>query len=598
MVDFQLGSTFLDSARGTAFRVWAPNASSVSVTGNFNNWSDTANPLTKNGDYWSGVISNAKVGDEYEYVIVNRETGSKHHKMDPYAKDVTSSDPNSGRSIIVDSKFDWGVDSFQTPAWNEMVIYELHIGTFNDLPGNKPGTFRDAINKLDYLVDLGINAIQILPFFEFREDYSWGYNPSNIFAVESAYGTPLEFKQLVKEAHARGIAVIYDVVYNHFSRDDLDLWQFDGWSKNNKGGIYFYNDWRSKTPWGDTRPDYGRPEVRKYIRDNVFMWLEEYQVDGLRWDSTVNIRTRYNGREGEIDWGWPLMQQINDEVNAKSPWKINIAEDLQNNEWITKDTKVGGAGFDAQWDSGFIHPIHHAIIPPSDRHRNMYEVRDAIYHRYNTDAFERVIYTESHDEVGKLNDKVRVPEEIWPGNADSWYSRKRSTLGAALVFTAPGIPMIFQGQEFLEYGSWHDDRPIDWNHLNKYSGIHHMYRDLIRLRRNWYNNTKGLSGQHVNVHHVNNTNKLIAFHRWANGGTGDDVIVVANMAQRSYRSYNIGFPREGYWKVRFNSDWEGYSSDFNNHHSYNTTASRGTKDKMPCNGNIGIGPYSVIILSQ
>ena len=108
----------------------------------------------------------------------------------------------------------------------------------------------------------------------------------------------------------------------------------------------------------------------------------------------------------------------------------------------------------------------------------MYEVRDAIYHRYNTDAFERVIYTESHDEVGKLNNKVRVPEAIWSGNADSWYSRKRSILGAALVFTAPGMPMIFQGQEFLEYGSWHDDDPIDWSHLNKYSGIHHMYRDL------------------------------------------------------------------------------------------------------------------------
>ena len=118
------------------------------------------------------------------------------------------------------------------------------------------------LQRLDHLVKLGINAIQIMPIVEFVGDYSWGYNPAHIFAVESAYGGPDGFKQLVWEAHKRGIAVILDVVYNHFGPSDLDLWQFDGWQENNKGGIYFYNDHRSKTPWGDTRPDYGRGEVR------------------------------------------------------------------------------------------------------------------------------------------------------------------------------------------------------------------------------------------------------------------------------------------------------------------------------------------------
>ena len=131
----------------------------------------------------------------------------------------------------------------------------------------------------------------------------------------------------------------------------------------------------------------------------------------------------------------------------------------------------------------------------------------------------------------------RVPEEIWPGNADSWFSRKRSTLGAALVFTAPGIPMIFQGQEFLEDGYFQDTVPLDWARLQAFSGIHLLYRDLIRLRRNWFNQTRGLRGQHINVHHVNNTDKVIAFHRWENGGPGDDVVVVANFANRSYDSY-------------------------------------------------------------
>lgn len=290
------------------------------------------------------------------------------------------------------------------------------------------------------------------------------------------------------------------------------------------------------------------------------------------------------------------MQWINNEIDAKQPWKLTIAEDLQNNEWITKDTGAGGAGFDAQWDPGFVHPIRSVITVPDDRSRNMDAVRDAIYHRYGSDAFERVIYTESHDEVA--NGRSRVPEEIWHDNAGSWFSRKRSTLGAALVFTAPGVPMIFQGQEFLE-DKWFDDTdPLDWTKLETYRGIHDMYRDLIRLRRNWYNETMGLRGQHVNVHHVNNNDKLIAFHRWENGGSRDDVIVVVNMADRSHNSYNIGFPREGYWRVRFNSDWNGYSPDFGNHPGYDTTAGWGAKDGMSFNGNVGIGPYSVLILSQ
>lgn len=579
---------------GTAFRVWTPFASSVSVVGSFNNWEQDKNPLTSEGNgYWYADVPNAKIGDEYKYAIANRDTGNIYQKNDPYAREVTHS---NGYSVIHNPHFDWGSGNFSMPSWNELIVYEMHVGTFYDEPGGAPGKLEGVIQRLGYLQDLGINAIQLMPLAEFAADFSWGYNPAHPFAIEKIYGGLREFKALVQEAHDRGIAVILDVVYNHFGPSDLDMWQFDGWSENGKGGIYFYNDWRSKTPWGDTRPDYGRGEVRQYLRDNALMWLEVCHVDGLRWDSTVNIRTQNNGSGGDIPEGWSLMQWINDEIDAKQPWKLTIAEDLQNNEWITKDTGAGGAGFDAQWDPSFVHPIRDAIITLNDRSRNMDAVRDAIYHRYSSDAFERVIYTESHDEVA--NGRSRVPEEIWHDNAGSWFSRKRSTLGAALVFTAPGVPMIFQGQEFLE-DKWFDDTdPLDWTKLETYRGIHDMYRDLIRLRRNWYNETRGLRGQHVNVHHVNNNDKLIAFHRWENGGSRDDVMVVVNMADRSYNSYNIGFPREGYWRVRFNSDWNGYSPDFGNHPGYDTTAGWGAKDGMSFNGNVGIGPYSLLILSQ
>lgn len=579
---------------GTAFRVWAPFASSVSVVGSFNNWIQDQNPLTSEGNgYWYADIPTAKIGDEYRYAIVNRDTGNTYSRNDPYAREVTHS---NGNSVIHNPHFDWGSGNFNMPSWNELIIYEMHVGTFYDEPGGAPGKLEGVIQRLGYLQDLGINAIQLMPLAEFAADFSWGYNPAHPFAIEKIYGGVREFKALVKAAHARGIAIILDVVYNHFGPSDLDLWQFDGWSENGKGGIYFYNDWRSKTPWGDTRPDYGRGEVRQYLRDNALMWLEKCHVDGLRWDSTVNIRTLYNGSGGDIPEGWSFMQWLNDEIDAKQPWKLTIAEDLQKNEWITKDTGAGGAGFDSQWDPGFVHPIRQAISTQNDRDRDMYAVRDAIYHRYGTDCFERVIYTESHDEVA--NGRSRVPDEIWHDNPGSWFSRKRSTLGAALVFTAPGVPMIFQGQELLE-DKWFDDQdPLDWTKLETYRGIHDMYRDLIRLRRNWYNETKGLRGQHVRVHHINNNDKVIAFHRWENGGLGDDVIVVANMADRSHNSYNIGFPREGDWRVRFNSDWNGYSPDFGNYPGYDTTASWGTQDGMACHGNVGIGPYTVLILSQ
>jgi 1,4-alpha-glucan branching enzyme len=237
-----------------------------------------------------------------------------------------------------------------------------------------------------------------------------------------------------------------------------------------------------------------------------------------------------------------------------------------------------------------------AIITSNDGDRDLFAVRDALYHSYNGNATGRVIYTESHDE--DANGHQRVPEEIWPGNAGSWFSRKRSTLGAALVFTAPGIPMIFQGQEILENGYFQDSVPLDWSKLATYPGIHSLYRDLIRLRRNWNNQTAGLRGQNLNVHHVNNTDKLLGFHRWQNGGAGDDVVVAVNFANRGYDNYALGFPRAGLWRVRFNSDWQGYSPDFGNKLGYDTVAGTGSRDGMPFQANIGLGPYSVLILSQ
>jgi 1,4-alpha-glucan branching enzyme len=226
----------------------------------------------------------------------------------------------------------------------------------------------------------------------------------------------------------------------------------------------------------------------------------------------------------------------------------------------------------------------------------MAAIRDAILGRYGASAFSRVIYTESHDEVA--NGKARVPYEISSDDPGGWLARKRSTLGAVMVFTAPGIPMLFQGQELLEDEWFRDTDPLDWGKKDRFAGIFRMYQDLVRLRRNWDDRTRGLIAHNVNVFHVNDGDKVIAFHRWDRGGPGDDVVVVMNFANRSYDGYAIGFPRAGRWRVRFNSDWSGYSPDFGSKLGYDTEADRGPRDGLAFSGDIGVGPYSALVLTQ
>jgi 1,4-alpha-glucan branching enzyme len=589
------GMGALPHEEGVAFRVWAPHADEVSITASFNDWAEDGAPMAReDAGTWYADLPEAKPGDEYRFLIRNGE--AELSRIDPYARAVTSS---VGNGIIVDPAHDWHGDAFPMPAWNELVIYELHIGTFHRPDDEEPGTFADAIEKFAHLKRLGVNALQIMPAMEFAGDISWGYNPAHIFAIESAYGGPDGFKDFVEAAHREGFAVILDVVYNHFGPSDLDLWQFDGWSENDKGGIYFYNDWRSETPWGDTRPDYGRGEARQFIRDNALYWLEEYHLDGLRFDMTLYIRN-VRGDEGDpgdaLAEGWSLLQWINGEIRERFPGRLTIAEDLRNKAEITGAIEHGGAGFGAQWDAQFVHPVREVLIAPDDAARHMATVAHALGHHYNGDPFQRVIYTESHDEVA--NGKARVPHEIAPGDPSHWAAQKRSTLGAALMFTAPGIPMLFQGQEFLQ-GEWFQDTvPLDWDQTEEFHGIVRLYRDLIRLRLNSKGVTRGLCGRGIKIHRVDEERKLVAFHRWDQGGPGDDVVVVASFSHEGREVYRIGFPHEGLWKLRLNTDWRGYSDDFGDFSSHDATAEAGECDGLPFTAEIAIGPYSALIYTQ
>jgi len=588
-----LGAWPLEAA-GVGFRVWAPNAEAVSVVGSFNDWNPERHPLERDAaGTWHGTVAQAKVGDEYLYHL--RRDGHEFTRPDPRAMKVVNS---VGNSLV------WRPDpaasgpAFTPPTLDQMVIYELHIGSFRAEKG-RPGPFASAREQLPYLRDLGINTIEVMPVGEFAGDFSWGYNPAHPFAVERAYGGPEGLQEFVRAAHEHGIAVILDVVYNHFGPDDLGLWQFDGWHENNQGGIYFYNDWRAETPWGWSRPDYGRDEVRAYIHDNALMWLRDYRLDGLRLDMAIFIRT-YRGQHGDpgddLKEGWSLLQWINNSIREQFPRAVTIAEDLQDSEWLVKGVGAGGAGFHAQWDAAFVHPIRSALIVADDEQRNLDAVIGALKCCYDGDAFRRVIYTESHDEVA--NGKARLPSEIEPAADDSHAAKKRSLLGATLVMTAPGVPMLFQGQEFLENEWFRDDVPIDWGKLERFGGLHAYYRDLIALRRNLGGVSAGLSGQYLDTHHVNHSAKIIGYRRWREGGPADDLIVLINLSNHSVRDYAIGVPGAGLWRVRLNSDGRAYDPEFGDFPASDQSAVPEPLDGCPHRITTGIGPYSALIFSQ
>ncbi len=574
--------------RGTSgeFRVWAPFAVGVSIAGTFTPNGELALASEHDG-YWSITISGVEPGHVYKYLI---DTGhSIVEKNDPRARAITSSD--KGLSVIVDDSFDWQDDAFVPPPVEEQIIYELHIGTFNRPDAATPGTFDTAIEKLDYLQSLGINMIELMPVTSMAYSNGWGYAPNYIYSVEAMMGGRYGLMSFVREAHQRGIGVILDVVYNHFSTQ-TDLWQFDGWSEHDRGGIYFYNDERGDTPWGG-RPDYGRPEVRQFILDNITMWLTDYHLDGLRIDSTIYMRNTEghdNDPAHDIPDAWYLMQDIVTLAHKINPRAVIIAEDCANSPFITKPRSDNGCGFDAQWELGFPHAIRDALGISTHGQKTLAGIRYALEKSFNGNAFEKVIFSDSHDTAA--NGSVRLNESIAPRDPASLVARQTLLLANALALTAPGIPMLLQGSEFLQNGAFNDWEALDWDNIERYTGIVTAHQHLIDLRTNTHRNTGGLIGQHTSVFHQDDHNNVIAFHRWDKGGSGDDVLVIANCSGQLFEQYQLTLPLAGSWVVRFNSSWRGYSNDFKEIPLDIIT----TNDQAIA--TLSLPPYAVLIVSQ
>jgi 1,4-alpha-glucan branching enzyme len=572
---FPLGAT--PDGTATVFRVWAPNATAVHVAGVFNNWSTTAHSLTNVAGAWQTRVPGAGAGQEYQFVLQN---GGTLWRTDPRSRRQVNS---VGNSVIWNPAYPWGDALWRPPAFDELIVYELHVGTFSGqgdgLTGH-PAGFRDMVDThLSHLVELGINTVELMPLTEFAGDLSWGYNPSFQFAPESIYGSPDDLKYLVDRCHRAGLSVIVDVVFNHMGASDLsgNLLSYDG------SEIYFYptgNSFRD-TPWGP-RLDYGRREVREYITDCVRLWIEEYHVDGFRLDGTAFIKVNTDG--------WRVMQDIAHAVDTVSPRAVVIAENLPNDNAVTVSLDQGGAGMDAQWNDAFHDTLRSALEAAAFGDPNMSALANGMDH-FGFAGNKAVNYIESHDEVAVHGRAVVAADGSNP-HSEWAYGRGKLCYGITL-FTA-GLPMLLQGQEFMEDRPFGDTTAhrIQWPYKTLYGNYYLACRDMTWLRRR----SPALRGNaSQNIFHVNDQANVIAWHRWTS--SGDDLVIVASFNNNPFDSYCVGMPLAGEWLELFNSDAAGYGGQ-NRGNGGRITAGGPARDGLPNSACVTLPRMGVLVFGR
>jgi len=539
----QFGSKIVGH-KTVSFRVWAPLAAQIDVVGDFNNWQGNRSPLTSVGNgYWEGVITNINPDDKYKYFI-HRGNGEVKYKMDPASRDTVDSDTSNAinHSIIVNTSHNWS--SFNTPIFDNLIIYQFHIGSFcgrNDglHRQNWTATFLDVTSKLDYIRSLGFNAIEVLPVQEYRGDRSWGYNPSFYYALESAYGRPSELRCLVDECHKKGLAVIFDVVYNHISNIDSSFWHFDDGTVNSYLSTF-------ETPWG-LAPAFWQNAVKDFFLANMFMYFNEYNADGIRFDATRHIE--YN--KGLGNDGWEFMQYLTYYSRINFPGKYLIAEHVP-----AHDSIIYSAGFHATWYK----PVYESLLKalkgenPVENIRNSSGLNFGNGNTY-TYSWNLIKYLlGSHDECGDMNNGNnghRYFVELLGGRND-WHARSKARMAWTLNISVMGIPMMFMGNECYMGGYWHDsedpngDHRFDWSVSGDNYGLE--MRRLVTAANNARWAHPALRTGFLDITHEDYSNCIIAFKRWNN--EGDVILVVINAGDNNFNNHSYGLQtkQNGQWQ--------------------------------------------------
>ncbi|HEU0140077.1 MAG TPA: alpha amylase C-terminal domain-containing protein [Bryobacteraceae bacterium] len=634
---------------GATFRVWAPRARDVYVVAGAEaaasrepGWTPRlSDRLTRREDgTWALFVPGLKEGAPYRFYVVGDAGGG--FKRDPYARElgIQPAFPDCDCLVRDPTTYPWHDSSFHAPAFNDLIIYQLHVGAFYgvDAQGRdkreQVADFLDVITRIPYLRDLGVTAIQLLPVQEFPFDTSLGYNNVDFFSPEMAYQVddiaelnrylpavnallseqgappltlaqlepgPNQLKTLIDLLHMNGIAVIFDLVYNHAGGgfDDHCLYFFDMQNRgDNRDSLYFTN-----SGWaGGLVFNYQEDGVRDFLIQNARFFLEEYHADGIRYDEVSVI---------DNHGGWFFCQDLTNTLHFVKPEAIHIAEYWNSRRELAVQAPPAGMGFDAALADGLRERLREAVgqaAGGASADVNLYAVRDALYPPYGfNEAWRAVNCLENHDIV--YSD--REPEEWRPrlakladwNNPRSWYARSRSRFATSILLTAPGIPMLFMGQEILEDKNWSDNPAYHKNTLVWWEGLEQdpamrdflaFTRALIRLRRD----CRALRGPNVNGYHVNHASRVIAFHRWMDW-SGEDVIVAGTLSEGSLYDYRIGFPQAGAWREIFNSDF------FESSAGHRTTGNEGAVAAdgpplhgMPASARITIPANGVVVFTR
>jgi 1,4-alpha-glucan branching enzyme len=559
----------IGASTGVHFAVWAPNATRVSVVGDFNGWDGRIHPMRLLGasGIWEIFIPAATVGHRYKFEI-RTARGHVILKSDPFGRAFEV--PPLSASIVCRPEYEWRDAEWMSTradhgSWFDrpMATYEVHLGSWARVPdeGNRYLTYTELAERLiPYVKEMGYTHIELLPVMEHPFSGSWGYQVIGLFAPTSRFGSPSDFKGFVDACHRAGIGVILDWVPGHFPRDAHGLARFDGTA------LFEHADPRQgeHRDWGTLIFNYGRNEVRNYLLANALFWLHEYHIDGLRVDAVASmlyldysrkagewIPNRFGGRENleAIDF----IRELNTLTHGEAAGSITVAEESTAWPSVSRPTYLGGLGFTYKWNMGWMNDILE------------YVKKDAIYrryeHRYITFSLlyaftENFILPFSHDEVvhGKGSMFGKIPGDDW---------QKAATLRAlyGYMYAHPGKKLMFMGMEFGQGGEWDYDHSLDW-HLLEYplhAGIRQFVQDLNRTYRSEPAlheldfDAAGFAWIDCN----DNENSVVSLIRRAKDQT-EYVVAIANFTPVQRDGYRIGVPDAGAYAELINSDAEAY----------------------------------------
>jgi 1,4-alpha-glucan branching enzyme len=624
--------TTVEKDGGVSFKVWAPNCSKVYAVGNFNSWEKDQSSLMKkdNEGNWTGYNTRAKPGDTYMFYV----EGPGYQKLmrDPYARELTLSPalPDC-YCIIKDPKsYKWRCNSFTLQKKSDLIFYQLHVGCF--WGPNRTGRvakFLDIIDRIDHLVFLGVNVVQLLPIFEFRTPNSMGYNGVDFFSPEMDYEVPHgelatyinkinsifsksglsqittdealgsynQFKILTDLLHLHKIAVVLDVVYNHAGSevDDNSMFKLDKVAPDRHKSLYFCD----KDHCGPVF-DFSIKQVRQLLIDNALYLLGELRVDGLRFDQVSVI-----DHDGSPD-GWSFCQELTNSVLKRFPGALLNAEYWDVNTWVVKSTHEGGAGFNATQHNALRNSVRAAVKKASygmASYINMDWIACALHHQgFLSDQVVTAICNHDIVYAGEGMDRDERIPKLGDGN-DGWsvFASGRARVAHGILLTSPGIPMLFMGQEMLETKKWHDSRQeqylIWWdgldNGVKKVSDFTRFVRELIALRKA----LRVLREGSIHTYHVHNDNRILGFRRGMENER--EIVVVASFNDNVFDRYEMGFPQSGGWREIFNSDaYENFvNPSCKGNYGY-IVAQGPSMHSMPVSATITIPANSILVFEK